>query len=161
MKHDSFDKIFTSRSAGMVMARAADMLTRAAQYLDEQENEFTYHLTDAKFTLIEKRGEVASALLALHAAEEIVSDATTEREAKLRAIDEVFATPSRIVKAYSGKRGCMCGCKGRYSTTTRMLNNVYESLRGHVDDVDTGDACGGEKYMAVNIDDRTFAVYYN
>ena len=25
-------------------------------------------------------------------------------------------TPSQIVRAYSGKVGCMCGCKGKYYT---------------------------------------------
>jgi hypothetical protein len=26
-------------------------------------------------------------------------------------------TPSQIVRAYSGKIGCMCGCKGKYYTS--------------------------------------------
>ena len=26
-------------------------------------------------------------------------------------------TPSQIVRAYTGKVGCMCGCKGKYYTT--------------------------------------------
>jgi hypothetical protein len=26
-------------------------------------------------------------------------------------------TPSQIVRAYSGKVGCMCGCKGKYYTS--------------------------------------------
>ena len=41
---------------------------------------------------------------------------------------------SKVVRAYSGKSGCMCGCKGTYNTdetskgtVTKIVNKLNES----------------------------------
>lgn len=35
-------------------------------------------------------------------------------------------TPSQIVRAYSGKIGCMCGCKGKYYTS--VADDPYSNI---------------------------------
>ena len=35
-------------------------------------------------------------------------------------------TPSQIVRAYSGKGGCMCGCRGKYYTS--VADGTYSAV---------------------------------
>ena len=35
-------------------------------------------------------------------------------------------TPSQIVRVYSGKLGCMCGCKGKYYTS--VADGTYSAV---------------------------------
>ena len=38
-------------------------------------------------------------------------------------------TPAQIVRAYKGKVGCMCGCKGKYYEPAESLAMVTKILR--------------------------------
>ncbi len=35
---------------------------------------------------------------------------------------------SNIVKVYNGKRGCMCGCNGKYSYTETVLRTMAPAM---------------------------------
>lgn len=77
-------------------------------------------------------------------------------------------TPSQIVRAYSGKIGCMCGCKGKYYTSvaggthstvnpgmvTRILRTIQAAPPEEIE-VDVEPDCvfiawnkGGREYVA-------------
>lgn len=64
----------------------------------------------------------------------------------------VNLTPDKVERAYSGKPGCMCGCKGKYyeaghKQITRILNILKTDPRVrlmdgyilHIDEFDAGD----------------------
>ena len=85
-----------------------------------------------------------------------------------------------VSKAYSGKPGCMCGCKGRYYVCEHA-REVSEEERGYkLDDDDVSDkqvlrilrlvqaeaACGtvefGDTYAYAEVNDgkRAYAIYF-
>jgi hypothetical protein len=67
-----------------------------------------------------------------------------------------------VAKIYSGKPGCMCGCKGRYvegEKALRLLNNMKKFL-DLSPEIDEGFDLDGKKYVAAENEQRLYVVYY-
>lgn len=68
-----------------------------------------------------------------------------------------------VGKAYNGKIGCMCGCRGHYAeaeTNPALVNRRVATIErmvktGQYDECDVTDT-----YVYVSKGDRCFAVYY-
>lgn len=92
-------------------------------------------------------------------------------------IDIQSVTPAQVLRAYSGKKGCMCGCKGKYSVNparreeaakacgyaiddedcdAAQVVRILRTIQANESDVEVDEA--GD-WMAVDIGARTFAVY--
>jgi len=74
-------------------------------------------------------------------------------------------TPSQVVKAYVGKLGCMCGCKGKYyghaaggvdRVDPKMVTKILRTIQAEEDKVEVDP--GGE-YVALDMKGKTYAVY--
>lgn len=78
-------------------------------------------------------------------------------------LDQV--TLDKVVRVYSGRPGCMCGCKGRYQegmAGKRMLTNMkafagtevglYEEIVG--EDLD------GNRFISLESETRNYTVYF-
>lgn len=76
-----------------------------------------------------------------------------------------------VVRTYNGKRGCMCGCNGNYNEdpnsraskarVAKVMKFVGPVRPNSNDKVSySTEAFGGERYVAVDEGDRTFAVYF-
>ena len=57
---------------------------------------------------------------------------TDDEDMKVTRID-----PTKVVQAYSGRRGCQCGCRGRYTknptSIKRMVNNAMKTESVFID----------------------------
>lgn len=63
-----------------------------------------------------------------------------------------------INQVYSGKPGCMCGCRGKYFTEGRMVKRVYNTVMNHPNmKLDEQAKCA---YIDGNRDDRNYVVYF-
>lgn len=75
-------------------------------------------------------------------------------------------TPKMVKRAYLGKPGCMCGCRGKYYTTasaeaksysnvsTAMVTKVLRTIQANESLVETGDG-----YFAAQVGGKEYAVY--
>lgn len=89
--------------------------------------------------------------------------------------DEAF---SQIVKVYSGKPGCACGCRGKYtyvdgaagesngwpasSKSRRMaqVRKVFNIVTAARDGWGAGSFDFGKSYMAARVNGRDYVVYF-
>lgn len=73
-------------------------------------------------------------------------------------------SPSQVVKAYVGKIGCMCGCKGKYyghaagveidKVDPKMVTKILRTIQANEDAVEVdGDI------LAYEVKGKTYAVY--
>lgn len=66
---------------------------------------------------------------------------------------------TQIDRVYSGRQGCMCGCRGTYSTSPSEVTRVVNKLLANMSSVDIGEASGGGLYFAATVGKREYAVY--
>ncbi|NBT35942.1 MAG: hypothetical protein EBT03_10485 [Betaproteobacteria bacterium] len=74
-------------------------------------------------------------------------------------IDVQALTPNQIVRAYKGKIGCMCGCKGQYWTPEQskaMVTKILRTIQANEEVVEVDD--GGE-WVAARIAGKEHCVY--
>jgi hypothetical protein len=64
---------------------------------------------------------------------------------------------NRIQKVYSGRPGCMCGCKGKYSDSDRSKKIIFNKIARNPDaQVDEHAKC-----IYVETDTRMLAAYFD
>lgn len=76
-------------------------------------------------------------------------------------------TPAIVKRAYLGKPGCMCGCRGKYYTTasnkeaksydsvnTAMVTKVLRMLQANEELIEVGD-----NYFAAQVGGKEYVVY--
>lgn len=72
-------------------------------------------------------------------------------------LQQINGNIDNIQRSYSGKRGCMCGCLGKYSTKPVTNKNAYNTLIANPDaKVDVVAKC-----LYVQTDTRINVVYFN
>lgn len=64
-----------------------------------------------------------------------------------------------VVRAYRGRTGCMCGCRGRYFDEGRGLNNVLKDVNANLTTAIRHEGLDGEQIVAVEQGDRTVVLY--
>ena len=65
--------------------------------------------------------------------------------------------PSQVVRAYKGKIGCMCGCKGKYyEPGDRMVTKVLREIQANEEAVEYDTA--GE-WIAARIGGKEHCIY--
>jgi hypothetical protein len=69
---------------------------------------------------------------------------------------------SSVSSIYSGKSGCMCGCKGSYSVgfSTRKFNNMISLAEKEVE-VITGTDLDGRTYISFDDGNKNYTLYYS
>lgn len=69
-----------------------------------------------------------------------------------------------VERVYSGRIGCMCGCRGNYSehksTVTRLFNRLLTAPETKVEVSDLGRPTAKIEYMHAQIDGRQLCVYF-
>lgn len=71
----------------------------------------------------------------------------------------VTLTDDMVDRVYSGRPGCMCGCRGKYSTYRPQVRKVLNMLLGHPDTMIEENVLHNDK-----IEDETgrnYVVYLN
>jgi hypothetical protein len=61
-----------------------------------------------------------------------------------------------IVRVYSGRNGCACGCRGKYSTNKGSITKVYNKLMANIDLVDVDESYD---FASLVINDRLLIAY--
>jgi hypothetical protein len=61
-----------------------------------------------------------------------------------------------IVRVYSGRDGCACGCRGKYSTSKGSITKVYNKLMANIDLVDVDESYD---FASLVINDRLLIAY--
>jgi hypothetical protein len=61
-----------------------------------------------------------------------------------------------IVRVYSGRNGCACGCRGKYSTNKGSITKVYNKLMANIDQVDIDESWDN---AALVLNDRLYIAY--
>jgi hypothetical protein len=78
-------------------------------------------------------------------------------------IDLQDLTPAMIERAYLGKPGCMCGCKGKYYTSTKvdrssvnpaMVTKILRTIQANEHLLETGSS-----YFAAQVGGKEYVVY--
>jgi hypothetical protein len=67
------------------------------------------------------------------AAEQAAEDSHGERDG---SIEIMKITPNQVVKVYTGKPGCGCGCRGTYSTDRGTCATILHKLQAAAKDTD-------------------------
>jgi len=73
-------------------------------------------------------------------------------------------TPSMVKRAYFGKPGCMCGCRGKYYTTASnkdhdsvnaaMVTKILRTIQANENLLESGDS-----YFAAQVGGKEYVVY--
>lgn len=63
------------------------------------------------------------------------------------------------IEVYSGKPGCMCGCKGKYSGSPSMISRVRNIMTKHFSEVAFQGGLSGESIAYVEVNGRAYAAY--
>lgn len=77
-----------------------------------------------------------------------------------------------VLRAYSGKTGCMCGCRGRYYTrgevapecgeeNTAMVTRIVNAINASCWEARRQEGLDGEQIVFLETGTRTLAVYLN
>lgn len=67
-------------------------------------------------------------------------------------------TPSQIVRAYKGKVGCMCGCKGKYyESGNAMVTKILRTIQANEEIAEVDES--GE-WLAVRLEGKEHCVYF-
>ncbi len=78
----------------------------------------------------------------------------------LRALD-----PSTVVRSYSGRHGCACGCRGNYSDKRSVINACIAKMRRLADSGAIGvwmsSTDGRPSFIVVDTETRTSAIYFS
>jgi len=72
-------------------------------------------------------------------------------------IDLQDLTPAMIKRAYLGKPGCMCGCRGKYHTVDSnkaMVTKILRTIQANEHLLETGSS-----YFAAQVDGKEYVVY--
>lgn len=103
----------------------------------------------------------------LHAKIGQVLEARAIRQRNLEQIASL--TPDQVVRSYSGKPGCACGCRGNYSTRPATIKLVLARLQDNAPrernrDLLVGTNSQGGMYFSVDTETdrgtpRTYTVY--
>ena len=74
----------------------------------------------------------------------------------------------KVVKAYSGKPGCCCGCRGKYyrsgasASQDAQVTKIVSLLNANIKDVKfTLDGGGDPKFAFLETDNRWYIAYFN
>ena len=67
-------------------------------------------------------------------------------------------TPSEVKRAYKGKIGCMCGCRGKHYTEGPMLTKILRTIQANEERAVVYDAGG---WIAVQLAGKEHCVYLN
>lgn len=72
-------------------------------------------------------------------------------------------TPANVHRAYLGKPGCMCGCKGKYYTSTKvdhstvnpaMVTKILRTIQANEDLLETDN-----NWLAARVGGKEYVVY--
>jgi len=66
-------------------------------------------------------------------------------------------TPSMVKRAYHGKPGCMCGCRGKYHTVDSnkaMVTKILRTIQANENLLESGDS-----YFAAQVEGKEYVVY--
>ena len=64
----------------------------------------------------------------------------------------------RVVRGYTGRVGCACGCRGKYTTKPFVLRRIVAALDA-APAVDVGDAFDGSAWRSAEVDGKVFTLY--
>jgi hypothetical protein len=59
-----------------------------------------------------------------------------------------------IIRVYSGRNGCACGCRGTYRDSKSSITRVYNKLMANPDLIEEGNG-----YTAMVLNDRLYIAY--
>ena len=69
-------------------------------------------------------------------------------------------TPSQVKRAYKGKVGCMCGCRGQYWTPEQSMTMVTKVLRIIQANADLAEVDPGCEWIALQLNGKEHCVYF-
>lgn len=73
--------------------------------------------------------------------------------------DENAIRVEDVVRAYRGRTGCMCGCRGRYFDEGRGLKGVLKDVNANLATAIRHEGLDGEQIVAVEQGERTVVLY--
>lgn len=63
------------------------------------------------------------------------------------------------VRVYTGKFGCMCGCRGNYSRNPSVISHVRNIMTKNFEHVVFEEGLGNEQIAAVEVNGRAYVAY--
>jgi hypothetical protein len=66
--------------------------------------------------------------------------------------------PTEVVRVYSGRPGCACGCRGKYFEDQRNITRIVKIFNQNFEKITWFDGCN---FCQLDIsENRTYAIYF-
>ena len=65
-----------------------------------------------------------------------------------------------VVKAYSGRRGCACGCRGKYHTRRSTVSQILNRMKAAVAAGDAVNYVTDADFIGIDTATRSYTVYF-